>query len=537
MSATQLDAAVSPPEQPLLSGSALVKRYGGVAAVDGVDLMVAAGEPLAVIGPNGAGKSTLLKLISGEVRPDSGEICLDGEPHAGASTHRIARRGVGLAHQVPLPFGRLTVRENVRVGALHRQGGLGSSRDLVDGILERCELSHLAERPASTLTLLNLKRLELARALSLDPKLLLLDEVAGGLVGRELKQIVDLIAELRDAGITMIIVEHVEGVVRELVKRVVVLDWGKVIAQGTPEDVAADAKVREVYLGSAHPPVAALTGASRGATLARSAGVRARSREAGAALELRGITAGYGHVVALREIDLAVAPGSVVAVLGANGAGKSTLARTISGLTPLRGGAVLLDGQDVTRRAANERARLGIAHCQEGRRLFAGLSVEENLEVGAQSPAARERRRERRGWVYELFPILAERREQAAETLSGGQQQMLAIGRALMAQPRLVLFDEISLGLAPAAIDSLYEAIGEISATGVSIVLVEQNVHRSLALADRAYVLERGRVSFVGDPRELLDEQRLEAAYFGTGTATSSQDDAAPAPVTQHRGE
>ena len=195
----------------------------------------------------------------------------------------------------------------------------------------------------------------------------------------------------------------------------------------------------------------------------------------------------------------------------------------ISSLSETRGGNVTLDGRDITALPAHERARLGVAHCQEGRRLFAGMSVGENLLVAAQSDTARRQVAERRRWVEELFPILAERRDQAAQTLSGGQQQMLAIGRALMAHPRLVLFDEISLGLAPAAIDTLYDAIEEIRRVGISILLVEQNVHRSLALADHAYVLERGSVSFAGDSNELLNERRLEAAYFGTGTATASK--------------
>jgi branched-chain amino acid transport system ATP-binding protein len=533
----------------LLSARGLVKRFGGVAAVDGVDMVVLPGKPVAVIGPNGAGKSTLLKLIAGELRPDQGELLLDGRPRGRARCHQIARRGVALAHQVPLPFARLTVRENVRVGALHRHGVKLSSREVVDGVLERCGLMNRSERLAGSLTLLDLKRLELARALSLEPKLLLLDEVAAGLVGSELRTIIELVAGIRDEGVTLIVVEHVEGVVRELVEQVIVLDWGKMIAEGTPAEIAGNALVREVYFGVERPSPsfpgagASITTAERrprrggepGASGA--AGLLPAPFHAGAALALRGASAGYGSILALRDIDFEVAPGAIVAVLGANGAGKSTLAGTISGLVPLRAGRVELDGEDVSALAAHERARRGIAHCQEGRRLFPGLSVEENLIIAARSGPADEQLEERRRWVQELFPILVQRRKQQAHTLSGGQQQMVAVARALMACPRLVVFDEISLGLAPAAIDALYEAIAEISRAGISIVLVEQNVHRSLSLADRAYVLERGRVSFAGDPRELLDERRLEAAYFGFGAAAGSEDAAAPGATVQHRGE
>jgi branched-chain amino acid transport system ATP-binding protein len=498
---------------PIAEVTRVVKRYGGVAAIDGVDLTVPRHRSLAVIGPNGAGKSTLLKLIAGEVRPDEGRVCIDGTPHRGGRPELIARRGVGLAHQVPVPFGRLTVRENVRVGALHRRRLRLGAPDLVDEILDRCELSHLADRPAASLGLLNLKRLELARALSLEPALLLLDEVAGGLAGKDLRTIIELVSRIRDQGVTLVLVEHVEGVVRELVERVVVLDWGKVIAEGTPAAIAEDERVREIYLGTG-------SGAAGPAASPRSRR-RAPGEPTGAALALRSVTAGYGAIVALREV-----------VLGANGAGKTTLARTVSGLTPVAAGALELDGRDVSRLPVHDRARLGIAHCQEGRRLFPGLSVEENLVLAARSAEARAHRAERRKWVHALFPVLAERSRQAAETLSGGQQQMLAIGRALMSHPRLVIFDEISLGLAPVAIDSLYDAIAEVAESGISIILVEQNVHRSLALADRAYVLDRGRVSFAGDPQELLDAGRLEAAYFGTGTASGSQGAAAPDPLS-----
>ncbi len=511
MSAT---ATLEPTERvgtPALHLQGLVKRFGGVAAVDGIDLELAAGEPLAVIGPNGAGKSTLLRLIAGELKPDEGKVLLSGREHAGAQAHQIARRGVGLAHQVPLPFGRLTVRENVRVGGLSRRHG--HEEYSVDAILARCGIERLAHRTAGSLGLLDLKRLELARALSLRPQILLLDEVAAGLAGPDLDAIIGLVSGIRDDGMPLVIVEHVERVVRELVERVVVLDWGRVIAQGSPREVAADATVKEVYLGSGHEPRAA------GKRRANAPGPLA-GRDTGLALNLSGVSAGYGSVTALRDLDLEVGPGETVAVLGANGAGKSTLARVISGLAPVRTGAVRVDGMEVTGLPAHRRVEFGIAHCQEGRRLFAGMTVQENLLLPTHgSDRARQGIDERLAWVESLFPILAERRSQEATSLSGGQQQMVAIARALMSAPRLVVFDEISLGLAPGAIDVLYTAVDAIADAGVSILLVEQNVHRGLASADRAYVLDRGEVTFSGDPQELMDEERLNAAYFGADEA------------------
>ncbi|MDQ6841203.1 MAG: ATP-binding cassette domain-containing protein [Actinomycetota bacterium] len=493
----------------LVSARGLIKRFGGVAAVDGVDLTVVAGEALAVIGPNGAGKSTLLKLIAGIERADHGSVSIDGVAHERARAFQIARRGVALARQVPAPFARLTVRENVRVGTLNRQRLSGRHGGFVESVLERCGLADRADRPAGALALLDLKRLELARALSLQPKVLLLDEVAAGLTGKDLESVITLVRGIGEEGISLIIVEHIEAVVRELVKRVVVLDWGKVIAAGTPEEIARDSLVREVYLGTETDPS---DRPARNRRRIESPGTRGE-------LVLTGVSAGYGSITALREVDLRIGRGEMIAVLGANGAGKTTLTRVISGLNPATAGTIKLDGAGITELRAHERARRGIAHCQEGRRLFRGLSIDENLALAASSPEARERYQEQRRWVEELFPILAERGGQAAETLSGGQQQMVAIARALMACPRLILFDEISLGLAPTVISDLYDAVNRIRDAGISIALVEQNVHRSLTLADRAYVLKRGQVSFVGAPEELLDEERLESAYFKTGDA------------------
>ncbi len=486
----------------IVSLQGVTKRFSGVVALDGVDLAVAAGESVGVIGPNGAGKSTLLKVLAGEHRVDAGVVSIGDRETTGMARHRIAALGVGFAHQIPQPFRGLSVRENVRVGALHRRGPM-SSRERVEQVIEICGLAAKADRAAGTLPLLDLKRLELARALSLEPQLLLLDEIAAGLVGEELDQVIELLLMIREDR-TLIVVEHVERVVADIVERVVVLDWGKLVAEGTPAQIAADPHVHEIYLGTK----------DQAAGDAQTQGPRRRGARQGL-LRVEHASAAYGAATVLREVDLEVGAGEVVAVLGANGAGKTTMTRLISGLTRSSGGRVSFDGQDVTGLSAHARARLGIAHCQEGRRLFGGLTVAENLMLGAQTRPAREAAPETLAEVHELFPILAERHDQLAETLSGGQQQMVAVGRALMAQPRLLLCDEVSLGLSPVATDALYEALAKIRDSGLSILLVEQNVHRCLRLADRAYVLDRGRVSFEGDPEELSGEERLREAYFG----------------------
>ena len=541
----------------------VTKRFGGVAALTDVSFTVAPAAATGVIGPNGAGKSTLLKLVAGVHRPSSGTVRYGPVSLARLAPHKVASLGIGLAHQVPRPFRGLTVAENVAIGAASAPVPSRRRSEWVEHVVETCGLAHRSRTPAGELQLLDLKRLELARALSVDPTLILLDEVAAGLSGRDLDQIIDLVGRLKGEGRGLLLVEHVEGVIASLCDRVIVIDWGKVIADGTPAEVAANERVRSVYLGDDGSTVAGEDDvqpldperAKRAEPLPKPPdGERGTNRDRGAAhhgeppsahaagdgssgasadlatatLQLESVTAGYGDIVALHEIELEVRSGEVVAVFGANGAGKSTLVGTASGLVRPRGGVVRFHGDAVTRLAAHARNRLGIAHCPEGRRVFTGLSVRENLVVAVPLWTRRSRVRERLDAVYDVFPVLAGLARRDAGTLSGGQQQMLASGRAFMSEPDLLLCDEISLGLAPVAIDALYTALERIRAHGVSVLLVEQNVHRGLALADRAYVLDRGRVSYSGDPAPLGDKQTLDRFYFGDFLHGPTGDSAVP---------
>ena len=234
-------------------------------------------------------------------------------------------------------------------------------------------------------------------------------------------------------------------------------------------------------------------------------------------LEAEGLHVAYGDAPALWDVSLAVGRGELVAVVGSNGAGKTTLLNAIARLLPIRQGRLRLDAADVTRATAQEVCQRGVAIIPEGRRLFGGMTVQENLELGCYRPAARSARRESLERVYEEFPILRDRRRQLAGSLSGGQQQMLAIGRALMARPRLLLVDEPSLGLAPAVVDQVFEVVRKIHGDGVSILLIEQNAAKALEIAGRAYVLEGGRVVSEGRPGELLAESHIREAYLGEG--------------------
>jgi len=232
-------------------------------------------------------------------------------------------------------------------------------------------------------------------------------------------------------------------------------------------------------------------------------------------LRLESVSAGYGRVGVLAGVSMEVRAGDFVCLVGANGAGKTTTLKTISGLLRPSAGRIVFEGQDIGGRKPQDILRLGIAHCPEGRRVFPHLTVQENLAMGAyvrRDTAAVAADLER---VLAHFPVLAERRRQAAGTLSGGEQQMLAIGRALMARPRLIMFDEPSLGLAPTVIETTFRIIGEIQKDGTTVFMVEQNAYMALRMATRAYVMETGRITREGPARELLDDEHVKKAYLG----------------------
>ena len=233
-------------------------------------------------------------------------------------------------------------------------------------------------------------------------------------------------------------------------------------------------------------------------------------------LKVEGLTCRYGKVAAVRELSIEVNQGELVTLIGANGAGKTTTLRAISGVLPPAAGRITFLGEDITRASPKRILQLGIAHCPEGRRVFPYMTVAENLEMGCYLRSDAAGIADDLAQLYDRFPVLSQRRNQAAGTLSGGEQQMLAISRALMSRPRLVLFDEPSLGLAPNLVERTFDIIKGIRAQGVTVVMVEQNAFAALELSDRSYVLEQGRVALSGSGAALLDNPKVKAAYLGT---------------------
>ncbi len=516
--------AFVPISVPLLQARGLVKRYGGLVATNNVDLTLAAGDVCGIIGPNGAGKSTLVSLLGGALKPTSGTIHFLGRDITTAPACERARAGIGRTYQIPRPFLDMSVEENLKVAqfSLEPFRSAAEARDERDDILRRCGLFDCARLNARALPLLRRKRLEVARALALKPRLLLLDEVGAGLVNSEVTELIALIRSVTGPDQAIVIIEHVIRVVKECCDRLIVINFGKTIAEGPTKEVLASAEVAAVYLGTGGgggnvstrtecPPTLNATG-HRFDTLIQ---VAKPSRSvASALLRLESVSAGYGLAKVLRSIDLIVRAGEAVTILGPNGAGKTTLANTIAGDIRPTSGRILFDGEDLTASPPHVRSAKGIAHCMEGRRIFVPLSVEENLAIAARGLSKTDRQR-RLDQVYDLFPDLRERRALPGTAMSGGQQQMLAIARALMARPRLVIFDEISLGLAPVMMDRLYAALHELRAAGLTMLVIEQDVDRALTLSDHVHVLERGAFALSGTAEEVRSDPYLRRLYLG----------------------
>ena len=478
----------------LLDVSGLGKRFGGLVAVKDMRLVIRPGEILGLIGPNGSGKSTVMKLIMGILRPDTGRVVVDGVDVAGWPSHRIARHGVGLVFQHSRPLHRQTVGENIKL-ALLPDSLLKLIADPHVGrrareIAERVGLGAVFDRRPATLPFADLRRLELAKAIARDPKVVLVDEPFAGLTASEVAAFSDLIASFRAEGKAVLLVDHNVKGLAALVDRALAMYLGECVAEGSAAEVMADPTVRSVYLGGGIEVVTR----------------PARPAAAGPPLlEVKDLSVFYGKAQALDRVGFTVGAGEVVSVVGLNGAGKTTLFNAVSGLVP-HTGTILWDGKPLAGRSAAAIARGGIVQCPESRELFGPMSVRENLDLGGAHLTAPERRRQL-DWLLDLFPILRARAGQAAGKMSGGEQQMLAIARALMMKPRLLILDEPTLGLAPVILDQLGRALETLrTTTPITVLLGEQNVTFALPHADRVYVLDHARITWEGPPARFADE-------------------------------
>jgi branched-chain amino acid transport system ATP-binding protein len=483
-----------------LEVNGLTKRFGGLVAVRDVSFAVYPGEILGLIGPNGSGKSTVMKLVMGIERPNAGQIRLHGVDVAGWPTHRIARHGIGIVFQHSRPLHRQTVLENIKLALLPDSLFHLVAEPGVDGraraIAERVGLGEVIDRRPSTLPFADLRRLEMAKALARDPKVVLIDEPFAGLTPTELATFSELIDQFRRDGRAVLLVDHNVKGVAALVDRVLAMYLGERIAEGSTDAVMRNETVRRVYLGGqiqTHPRKE----------------LDARAGEP--FLDVRAVNVRYGKAQALQQVSIHVNEGEFVSIVGLNGAGKTTLFNAVSGLVPYDS-EIRWAGKSLRGRTPAAIARAGLVQCPETRELFSDMSVRENLDLGGQHlPAAA--RDAQLAWLLDLFPILRERQRQRAGTLSGGEQQMLAIARALMTQPKLLILDEPTLGLAPVILEQLSKALKRLrETTPITVLLGEQNVTFALPHADRLYVLEHGQIVWEGDPTRFAEE--MGAGYL-----------------------
>ena len=518
--------------EPLLRIRGVSVYFGGLQALDGVSFDVRRGEILALIGPNGAGKSTLLNVISGALVPTAGEAYFRGEPLNGLGADQVNARGLVRTFQGAEILRNLSVRENVIAAGVARCGagicagllGIGRARTALarlsaaaDAHLATVGLSGLADASAATLGAGQQRLLAVARALATDAELIVLDEPGAGLNASEKASLAGVIGALRSSGKTVLFVEHDLGLVGRLAERIVVLDHGRVIAVGLPEVVRAEPKVIEAYLGNTE------------ICIASHAVDPTPEASAAPLLDIHRLCVRYAGSLALEDVSIQIAPGEIVALVGANGAGKSTLLKAVAGAVAPATGRIALGDRDLGPLAAADRVSLGLSLAPEGRALFGSLSVFDNLIIGrygrrraaglrallAPDAAERDAERESLELVYGYFPRLRQRRTQAAGTLSGGEGQMLAIGRALMNRPRLLMLDEPSFGLAPQVSREILEALPRLAEGGVAILLVEQNARAALQVSARGYVLVNGRIAASGGSRALREDAEIARTYLG----------------------
>ena len=447
-----------------------------------------------------------MKSIIGIERPDGGSVRIDGVEVAGWPPHKIARLGVGMVFQHSRPLHRQTVLENIILGLLPDRLMQIVPDPTIErqarAIAERVGLAHVLERRPATLPFADLRKMEIAKAIARDPQVVLVDEPFAGLTTKETAAFSEqLIAELRADGRAVLIVDHNVKSVAALVDRVFAMFVGERIAEGAPDEVMRDETVRRVYLGG---------------DLAIAARPESTFRDAEAPfLKVDNLNVFYGKAQALENVSLHVHQGEFVSVVGLNGAGKTTLFNAISGLLPYAG-EISRQGRALRGQTAAAIARGGIVQSPEGRELFTHMSVRENLDMGGQHLGEKERA-ERLDWLFDLFPILKARQAQTAGTLSGGEQQMLTIARALMMKPALLILDEPTLGLAPVILEQISKALERLrQTTAITVLLGEQNVTFALPHADRVYVLEHGRIVWEGEPGRF-------AAEAGAGCTCEAQ--------------
>ena len=486
----------------VLEAKNICLSFGGIRAVDGASLVVQAGQVHALIGPNGAGKTTTFNLISGMFTPDAGEVLLHGKSISNLSADQICQQGLARSFQITNLFKGLTIYENLRLSLQARHSGRFNIwrdvdsyqviQDETNELMKFLGLEGMETVIGADLSYGGQRLVDLGIALGSKPLVLLMDEPLAGLAAAERERISHLIKTIASS-IPVLIVEHDIDRVLALSQQVTVMNQGEVLMSGNPDEVRQDARVQEVYTGTGVPLVTGRTATP----------VADRQM----VLDIRSINTFYGKSHILNQASLQVRRGEIVALLGRNGAGKTTLLKSLVGLVPPASGEIFLNGISLTGMSAPDIAHMGIGYVPQGRGLFAGMTVAQNLKLGrlARPTDGKNGIVWDESRILEFFPKLKARMHVAADYLSGGEQQMVAVARALSGNVKLLLLDEPFEGLAPAVVQELFAVFDKLRSQ-ISIVIVEHNLDLVLALADRVYALERGAVFHEGSAEELLTD-------------------------------
>ena len=492
----------APHQGAVLEASHISKQFGGIQAVKDTSLVVEAGQIHALIGPNGAGKTTTFNLVSGLFTSDTGHVRLHGQSIGHLSPDRICQSGLARSFQITNLFKGLTIYENLRLSLQAQHAGrFNAWRDVDDypnvhaetaELMKFLGLQGMEHVEGGELSYGGQRLVDLGIALGCKPQVLLMDEPLAGLAAAERERVSNLVTTIA-SNIPVLIVEHDIDRVLAFSHCVTVMNQGEVLMSGSPDAVRNDQRVQEIYTGHGTPPV---TGRSATAHTAPTL-----------LLDFDQVNAFYGKSHILNDASLRVHEGEIVALLGRNGAGKSTLLKALVGLLPPKSGQVVFAGQNIAGLSAPDIARMGIGYVPQGRGLFAGMTVAENLSLGrlaratdGQSGVVWDEEQ-----ILQYFPRLRARMHVAADYLSGGEQQMVAVARALSGNVRLLLLDEPFEGLAPAVVQELF-TVFDLLRQHISIVIVEHNLDLVLALADRVYALERGQVFHEGPAEPLLTD-------------------------------
>ncbi|MFL6839210.1 MAG: ATP-binding cassette domain-containing protein [Bradyrhizobium sp.] len=488
---------------PVLSAHHIVKSFGGIRAVRGIDIAVADRTLHALIGPNGAGKTTAFNLLSGMFPPDEGTVSLLGQPIAGHAPEEIAHAGIGRSFQITNLFPALSVGENIRlaVQARHprRFDPLTSALSIdainaeTDATIRYLGLAGIEKAEAGMLSYGGQRLLDMGVALATAPRVLLLDEPLAGLAAAERERIGAIIKRI-SADLPVLLVEHDIDRVFQLADHVTVMNEGTVLLDGSVEEARASPKVQEVYIGSGATEIAARP--------------RETAARVNALLTVANVDTFYGKSHILNDVSFTLHENEIIALLGRNGAGKSTLLKTLIGIAPASHGSIKLADNELIGNSSARNARLGIGYVPQGRGLFAGMTVEQNLELGGLKRQTGHGVHWTRERIYEYFPRILERLNSPADYLSGGEQQMVAVARALSGHVRVLLLDEPFEGLAPTVVEQLFETFDRLRKE-VAIIIVDHNLDLALALSDTTVALERGRVIHQGPSKDLRNDLDL----------------------------